>query len=229
MRTGFVRIMGYQKNRDMKTCCLLCRCSTDKEKGLQDYQYQVDTLTEICKNRDWKIVKVFGNYVSGAAPIEERQEILDLIAYIKEHNVDYCCATSIDRVSRDLLTGVQIIRTLAENGVNLYLANYNLETLQDGKISAITEMLLSVVLSVASYEREQIRTRLSMGYRAYLQRRKENPELRLGRQGYQKSEDAYREEYAKELSLMRKGISMRNVRQLTGTSLGTLQKIKKYL
>ena len=170
-----------------------------------------------------------GNYVSGAAPLEKRQEILDLIAFVKENKIDYCCATSIDRVSRDLLTGVQIIRTLADNGVNLYLANYNLETLQDGKISAITEMLLSVVLSVASYEREQIRTRLSMGYRAYVQRRKENPELRLGRQGYQKSEDAYREEYAKELSLMRKGISMRNVRQLTGTSLGTLQKLKKYL
>ncbi len=213
----------------MKRCVLLCRCSTDKDKGLQDYQYQVDTLTEICKNRDWKIVKVFGNYVSGAAPIEERQEILDLIAYVKEHNVDYCCATSIDRVSRDLLTGVQIIRILADNGVNLYLANYNLETLQDGKISAITEMLLSVVLSVASYEREQIRTRLSMGYRAYLQRRKENPELRLGRQGYLKPESTYRDEYAKELSYLRKGYSMRAVRSLTGTSLGTLQKLKKYL
>ncbi len=213
----------------MKRCVCLVRCSTEKEKGLQDYQYQIDTLTEICKQRDWEIVKVFGNYVSGAAPLEKRQEILDLIAFVKENKIDYCCATSIDRVSRDLLTGVQIIRTLADNGVNLYLANYNLETLQDGKISAITEMLLSVVLSVASYEREQIRTRLSMGYRAYIQRRKENPELRLGRQGYQKSEDSYREEYAKELSLLRKGISMRNVRAITGTSLGTLQKLKRFL
>ena len=197
---------------------------------MQDYQYQIDTLQEICKKKDWEVVKVFGNYVSGAAPLEKRQEILDLIAYVKENKIDYCCATSIDRVSRDLLTGVQIIRTLAENGVNLYLANYNIFTLDDeGKISVMSELMLSVTLSVASYERMQIRTRLSMGYKAYLQRRKENPELRLGRQGYQKSEDAYREEYSKELSLMRKGISMRNVRQLTGTSLGTLQKLKRYL
>lgn len=214
----------------MKRCVCLARCSTDKEKGLQDYQYQIDTLKEICKKRDWEIVKVFGNYVSGAAPIEERQEILDLIAYVKENKIDYCCATSIDRVSRDLLTGVKIIRTLAEQGVNLYLANYNIFTLDDnGQISVMSELMLSVTLSVASYERMQIRSRLNMGYRAYLQRRKENPELRLGRQGYQKSEESYREQYAKELSLMRKGISMRNVKQLTGTSLGTLQKIKKYL
>ena len=63
----------------MKRCVLLCRCSTDKEKGLQDYQYQIDTLKEICKKRDWDIVKIFGGYVSGAAPIEARQEILDLM------------------------------------------------------------------------------------------------------------------------------------------------------
>ena len=214
----------------MKRCVFVVRCSTEKEKGLQDYQYQIDTLQEICKKRDWEVVKVFGNYVSGAAPLEKRQEILDLIAYVKENKIDYCCATSIDRVSRDLLTGVQIIRTLAENGVNLYLANYNIFTLDDnGKISVLSELMLSVVLSVASYEREQIRTRLSMGYKAYLQRRKENPELRLGRQGYQKPEAAYREEYAKELSLLRKKVSMRNIRVITGTSLGTLQKLKKYM
>lgn len=215
----------------MKRCVCLVRCSTDKEKGLQDYQYQIDTLKEMCDKRGWEIVKVFGNYVSGAAPLEKRQEILDLVAYVKENQIDYCCVTSIDRLSRDLLTGVQIIRTLAEHGVNLYLMNYNIFSLDENtnKISAMSELMLSVTLSVSSYEREQIRTRLSMGYRAYLQRRKSNPELRLGRQGYKKSEDEYRKDYAQELSLLRKGISMRIVQKLTGTSLGTLSKIKQYL
>ena len=215
----------------MKRCVCVVRCSTDKEKGLQDYQYQIDTLKDMCNKRGWEIVKVFGNYVSGVAPLEKRQEILDLIAYVKENKIDYCCVTSIDRLSRDLLTGVQIIRTLAENGVNVYLMNYNIFCLDENtnKISAMSELMLSVVLSVSSYEREQIRTRLSMGYQAYLQRRKSNPELRLGRQGYKKDEESYRKEYAHELSLLRKGISMRIVRQLTGTSLGTLSKIKQYL
>ena len=215
----------------MKRCVCLVRCSTDKEKGLQDYQYQIDTLKEMCDKRGWEIVKVFGNYVSGAAPLEKRQEVMDLITFVKENQIDYCCVTSIDRLSRDLLTGVQIIRTLAENGVNLYLMNYNIFSLDENtnRISAMSELMLSVTLSVSSYEREQIRTRLSMGYRAYLQRRKSNPELRLGRQGYKKSEEEYRKEYAHELSLLRKGISMRNVQKLTGKSLGTLSKIKQYL
>lgn len=215
----------------MKRCVCLVRCSTDKEKGLQDYQYQIDTLKKMCDKRGWEIVKVFGNYVSGAAPLEKRQEVMDLITFVKENQIDYCCVTSIDRLSRDLLTGVQIIRTLAEHGVNLYLMNYNIFSLDENtnKISAMSELMLSVTLSVSSYEREQIRTRLSMGYRAYCERRKSNPELRLGRQGYKKDEESYRKDYAQELSLLRKGISMRIVRQLTGTSLGTLSKIKQYL
>ena len=215
----------------MKNVVLLCRCSTDKEKGLQDYQYQVDTLTEICKQRDWNIVKVFGNYVSGAAPIEERQEILDLIAYVKENNIDYCLATEISRVSRDLITGVQIIRQLAENGVNLFLANYNLETLdRNGKVSPVTEIILVLTLEIANYERQQIRQRMSMGYQSYLERRKTDKSLPLGRKStYRKSEEEYREQYSKELSLLRKGISLRNVQQLTGTAVGTLRKLKEYL
>ena len=216
----------------MERCILLCRCSTDKEKGLQDYQYQIDTLKAICEKRNWQIVKIFGEYVSGAAPLEERKGVLELIDYVKENKIDYCCATSIDRVSRDLLTGVQIIRTLAEQGVTLYLANYNIFTLDDDKrISVMSELMLSVTLSVASYERMQIRTRLKMGYEAYLQRRKEDKENHpLGRKTeYRKSEEAYRQQYKQELTLLRKGISLRNVQQLTGTSVGTLRKLKKYL
>lgn len=212
--------------KTMEKVVLLCRVSTQS----QDYQYQIDTLTEICEKKGWEIVKVFANKVSGAKSIEERDEIKELIEYVKTNKVSRCVATEISRVSRDLLTGVQIIRSLAENGVNLYLANYNLETLdRDGKISPITSLILTITLEISSIERQQIRTRMQLGYQAYLERRKQNPELRLGRQNYKKSEEEYREQYSKELSLMRKGISMRNVQQLTGTSLGTLQKIKKYL
>jgi hypothetical protein len=70
---------------------------------------------------------------------------------------------------------------------------------------------------------------MKAGYEDYLKRRKDNPNLRLGRQGYSKDEKSYREDYAQELSLLRKGISLRNIQKLTGTSLGTLQKIKKFV
>lgn len=210
----------------MEKVCLLLRVSTNA----QDYEYQHSTLVELCKHKGWDIVKVFANKVSGAKKNEDRKEIVELIDYVKNNHVDRVVATEISRIGRDTLEALKTIEILNEHKVNLYLANYNIETLNpNGEVNPIARLILTICLEISSYERNLIRYRMKVGYEEYLRKRKENPELRLGRQGYQKKEEAYRDEYSKELSLMRKGISMRNVQQLTGTSLGTLQKIKKYL
>ncbi len=196
----------------------------------QDYEYQHNTLSELCERKGWQIVKVFANKVSGAKKNEERKEIVELLDFVKNNQVDRVVATEISRIGRDTLEALKTIEILNENRVCLYLANYNIETLNpNGEVNPIARLILTICLEISSYERNLIRYRMKAGYEDYLKRRKENPELRLGRQGYKKGEDAYREQYSKELSLLRKGISMRNVKQLTGTSLGTLQKLKKYL
>lgn len=210
----------------MEKVCLLLRVSTNA----QDYEYQHSTLVELCKHKGWDIVKVFANKVSGAKKNEDRKEIVELIEYVQNNKVDRVVATEISRIGRDTLEALKTIEILNEHKVNLYLANYNIETLNpNGEVNPIARLILTICLEISSYERNLIRYRMKVGYEEYLKRRKENPELRLGRQGYQKKEEAYRSDYAKELSLMRKGISMRNVQQLTGTSLGTLQKIKQFL
>lgn len=210
----------------MEKVCLLLRVSTNA----QDFEYQKNTLSELCERKGWEIVKVFANKVSGAAKNADRREIVELIDFVQNNKVDRVVATEISRIGRNTLEALKTIEILNEHKVNLYLANYNIETLTpNGEENPIARLILTICLEISSYERNLIRYRMKAGYEDYLRRRKENPELRLGRQGYKKEESAYREEYAKELSLMRKGISMRNVRQLTGTSLGTLQKLKAYL
>ena len=210
----------------MEKVCLLLRVSTNA----QDYEYQHSTLSELCERKGWEIVKVFANKVSGVKKNEDRKEIVELLEFVKTHHVDRVVATEISRIGRDTLQALKTIEILNEHKVNLYLANYNIETLNpNGEVNPIARLILTICLEISSYERNLIRYRMKVGYEEYLRRRKENPELRLGRQGYKKKEDEYREQYSKELSLMRKGISMRNVRQLTGTSLGTLQKLKAYL
>lgn len=210
----------------MEKVCLLLRVST----SAQDYEYQHSTLVELCKHKGWEIVKVFANKVSGAKKNEDRREIVELIEYVQNNKVDRVLATEISRIGRDTLEALKTIEILNEHKVNLYLANYNIETLSpNGEVNPIARLILTICLEISSYERNLIRYRMKVGYEEYLKRRKNNPKLRLGRQGYKKQEEAYRSDYAKELSLLRKGISMRNVQQLTGTSLGTLQKIKQYL
>ena len=210
----------------MKKVVLLLRVSTNS----QDYEYQRNTLTDICKRNGWEVVHTVENKVSGAKKNEERQDITQLIDFIKNHEVDMVVATEVSRLGRDTLEALKTIEVLNEHKVNLYFANYSIETLlPDGSINPIARLILTICLEISAYEHNLIRYRMKAGYEDYLKRRKENPELRLGRQGYKKDEQSYRQDYAQELSLLRKGISLRNIRKITGTSVGTLQKIKKYI
>ena len=210
----------------MKKVVLLLRVSTNS----QDYEYQRSTLTDLCNRNGWEVVRTFENKVSGAKKNEEREEIVELLGYIKNNEVDMVMATEVSRVGRNTLEALKTIEILNENKVNLYFANYNIETLlPDKSVNPIARLILTICLEISAYERNLIRYRMKAGYEEYLKKRKEDPALRLGRQGYKKDEQAYREEYQQELSLLRKGISLRNVQKITGTSIGTLQKIKKYL
>lgn len=210
----------------MKKVVLLLRVSTNS----QDYEYQRSTLTDLCNRNGWEVVRTFENKVSGAKKNEEREEIVELLDYIKNNEVDMVMATEVSRVGRNTLEALKTIEILNENKVNLYFANYNIETLlPDKSVNPIARLILTICLEISAYERNLIRYRMKAGYEEYLKKRKEDPSLRLGRQGYKKDEQSYREEYQQELSLLRKGISLRNVQKITGTSVGTLQKIKKYV
>ena len=213
-------------DRDMKKVVLLLRVSTNS----QDYEYQRNTLTDLCSRNDWEIVHTVENKVSGAKKNEERQDIVELIDFVKNHKVDMVVATEVSRLGRETLEALKAIEVLNEYKVNLYFANYGIETLlPDGTVNPIARLILTICLEISAYERNLIKFRMKAGYEDYLKKRKGNPELRLGRQGYKKDEQSYREDYAQELSLLRKGISLRNIQKLTGTSVGTLQKIKKYM
>lgn len=210
----------------MEKVVLLCRVSTQA----QDYQYQVDLLTELANNRGWEVMKVFANKVSGAKRNEDRPEIQDLLDFVRTNKVDKVLCTEISRLGRSTLQALQTIEVLNENGVCLYLANYGLETLdRNGKVNPVVSLICTILLEVAQMERGMIRSRMEMGYQEYLNKRK-TEDLPLGRPStYRKSEEAYRTQYAKELTLLRKGISFRNVSQLTGTAVGTLRKLKQFV
>lgn len=210
----------------MEKVALLCRSSTNQ----QDYQYQIDLLTKICESRSWEIVKTFANKISGAKKNEEREEIMQLIEYVKTHEVDRVCCTEISRLGRSTIEALKVIEVLNENKVNLFLANYGIETLtKDGKVNPAVSLITTILLEVSQLERSLIRDRMKAGYAAYRQRCKENG-ISMGRSAsYRKSEQAYREQYSKELTLMRKNVSLRNISKLTGVSMNTLRKIKQYI
>lgn len=212
----------------MTNVVLLCRVSTQA----QDYEYQVNLLTELAKGRNWNILKVFANKVSGAKKNEEREEITELLEYVKTNKVDKVLCTEISRLGRSTLEALKTIEVLNEHKVCLFLANYGLETLdKDGKVNPVASLICTILLEVAQMERGMIRNRMAMGYAEYINKRRADKEAHpIGRpKSYRKSDDLYKEQYAKEISLLRKGISLRNVSAISGVSVNTLRRLKKYL
>lgn len=206
----------------MEKVVILARVSTDK----QEYQRQVNELTDYCRRAGWSVEAIFSNKVSGAARIEERAEIMDMIAFVKDNAISKVVCLEISRLGRNTLEALKVIQYLNDNGVSLFVKNYNLETLTDGKVNPVASLICTILLEIASMERLTIKERMSSGRDQYIAKcRKEG--IKMGRpSSYRKSEDAYRQQYGKEISLLKKGLSLRNIAAITGTSVNTIRKLK---
>ena len=208
----------------MDKVVILARVSTQA----QDYQRQVTELQEYCDRAGWEVTKVFANKVSGAKAVTERAEIVEMVAYIKSNDIQRVVCLEISRLGRNTLEALKVINYLNENGVSLYVKNYNLETLVDGKVNPVASLICTILLEIASMERLTIKERMTSGRNQYIAKCKEQG-IKMGRpSSYLKSDASYKEQYGKEISLLKKGISLRNVSQLTGTSVNTLRKLRQY-
>ena len=219
----YIPIRNSKTQNDMDKVVILARVSTDR----QEYQRQINELTAYCENVGWSVDEIFANKVSGAKRIEEREEILSLVEYVREHRIKRVVCLEISRVGRNTLEALKVIQYLTENGVSLFVKNYNLETLDaNGKPNPITSLICTILLEIASMERLTIKERMESGRKQYIERcRKEG--IKMGRPStYRKSVETYKEQYPKEIGLIRKGLSLKNISAITGTSINTIRKIR---
>lgn len=192
----------------------------------QHYQRQINELQAFCDTQGWVVDKVFANKISGAKKAEERPEIVEMIQYIKTHQVDKVVVLEISRLGRNTLEALKVIQMLTEEGISLYVKNYNLETIVEGKINPMASFLTTILLEVANWERLTIIERCTSGRNQYIAKCRATGK-KMGRpETYRKADEAYKEQYAKDISLLKKGISLRNIHSITGTSIVTLRKIK---
>ena len=198
----------------MDKVVILARVSTQA----QDYQRQVTELQEYCDRAGWEVTRVFANKVSGAKAVKERAEIVEMVEYIKSNDVKRVVCLDISRLGRNTLEALKVINYLNENRVSLYVKNYNLETLVDGKVNPVASLICTILLEIASMERLTIKERMTSGRKQYIAKCREQG-IKMGRpSSYRKSDTSYKEQYGKEIILLKKGISLRNVAQLTGNS-----------
>lgn len=210
----------------MDKVVILARVSTDK----QDYERQVNELTDYCRKMDWEVEKVFTNKVSGAKKNEEREEIQELISYVNSNQIRRVVCLEISRMGRNTLEALKVIQILNEHKVSLYVKNYNLETLDsEGRVNPVASLICTILLEVAAMERLTIKERMASGRDQYIEKcRREG--IKMGRPStYRKSIDEYKKQYQREITLIRKGLSLANISAITGTSINTIRKIKEVM
>ena len=136
--------------KTMEKVVILARVSTNR----QDYDRQINELTDYCNRMQWEVAKVFANKVSGAKSVEERTEIQEMVTYIKSNDVKRVVVLEISRLERNTLEALKVIQVLNENGVSLHIKNYNLNTLNpDGKPNPVASLITTILLEIAQMER----------------------------------------------------------------------------
>ena len=202
----------------MKKAVILARVSTAQ----QEFERQINELTEFANRMNIQIVKVFANKISGAKKNEDRPEIQDMIDFVKTNQIDKVLVLEISRLGRNTLEALKVIELLNEEKICLYVKNYNIETIdEEGKVNPMAQFLVTILLEVARMERTTIKQRMESGYANY-----RNTGGKVGRkEGFRKTAEQMKAEYVEELKLLRKGVSLRNVSKITGTSVNTLRKV----
>ena len=203
----------------MITTVIYARVSTKN----QDYERQLNELREYTNRMGYEVVKEFAEKISGAKRVTEREAMTELLSYVETKHIDKVLVYECSRLSRRVADFVNIVDRLNELHTSLYIHQNGLETLQaDGKPNPIAQLVIGMLAQFNSMERSLIRSRMESGYNNY----RANGGVVGRRVGYRKSDDAMKEEYKEEIRLLRKGLSLRNVTKITGTSINTLRKIK---
>ena len=190
----------------------------------QDYTRQITELRKYAKKQNYEIVKEFSEKISGGKKIEERAAIKELLDFVKSNKVEKVLVYEASRLSRRQLDFLSIIETLTELGVSLYILQNGLETLLPNRtVNPIASLVLGIMSQFNTLEKNLIRARMASGYEHH-----RASGGRVGRkEGYRKSEDEYRTTYDREIALLSKGNTLKDVRAITGTSINTLRKLRE--
>ena len=206
----------------MDRICIFARVST----SIQDYDRQVNELTCLAQRNGWNVEAVFSEKVSGAKKNTERKELSRMVEFVQQHNINKVAVTELSRLGRDTLQVLEVIEQFNKLGISLYIQNYGIETLtENGEVNPMSQFLITILAEVARMERKTIRERVESGYKNY----RANGGKVGRKEGYRKSEADMREQYAEEIRLLRKGISLRNISKITGVSVNTIRKCQSLI
>ena len=204
----------------MATAVIYARVSSTGDRQSNDRQVQ-DLKRYIAIN-DMDLVNVFEEKMSGTK--ENRPMLTECIEFCIANHINTLCVSEISRLGRTTKIVVNTIDELTKAGINVYIQNLPLCTLNaDGQSNPIAKMITAVLSSFAEIEKDNIKYRLNSGRKLAIAKG-----VKMGRKvGSVKSKEQKQEEYAKVIRSLRAGKSVRDTAAICGVSVSTVQRVKK--
>ena len=189
----------------------------------QEFDRQVAELREYAQKMEYEVVAEFTEKISGAKKVEEREALTELLAFTENHKVDKVLIYECSRLSRRAVDFLTVIENLTAKKISVYIHQNGLETLlPNGQPNPIAQLVMGILAQFNGLERSLIRSRMESGYNHF----RLNGGKVGRKEGFRKTNEQMKADYPKEIQLLRKGLSLRNIRAITSTSINTLRKLK---
>ena len=209
----------------MKKAVIYARVSSTGDR--QDTARQVEDLTAYAKRNDIELVRTYTEKASGAKSRQERPILNECLLYCVAQHIDILLISELSRLGRNVDDILQNVIFCKNAHLNIYFQKEGLTLFQpDGKENPYLTVIIAVLGTCASIERENIKYRLNSGREKYIR-----DGGKLGREGYRKSPDEYRRDYPEVFKHLRKKdrLSYDNIAKLCDCSKRTVITIAEIL
>lgn len=191
---------------------------------LQNSARQIETFKS---HEGFDPSRLFVERIQGNVPFMERPEAVKLFDELTNQS-EPCTVVvdSIDRLGRNLIDILHTIDLLTKNKINLKSIKEGFTTLLDnGDVNPMAQLVISCMGSIAEMNRNQIKTRAIEGIRVAQALGK----FQGRKVGAVQSDEKLLQRHQSICKKLQKGISIRDISEITGASSATICKVKKVM
>lgn len=123
------------------------RLSTNEDRQKNSFDVQLKDI-----KKQFHITKIFKETISGSAPLYKRKALLEMLEVIKKN--DKIIVLRLDRISRDVMQSGWIRYEIEKKGAELI-------TLENTKKDATSNLMDTILLAIAEYEKETTKWRIN--------------------------------------------------------------------
>lgn len=191
----------------------------------QDYQRQLEDLRALAKTQNLEIIAEIAEKVSGAKNNQERDGIQELLRLAQKGIIQKVLVQEVSRLGRSTVEVLKVLEELTSLHVSVYVQNFGIETLKNGKRNPIAQFMFTLLSEFARMERETLRERILSGMEEARRQGKH-----LGRpDGSLENKETFLKKYPSVVRNLRQGISVRKTSKICDTSINTVRKVNDYL